>query len=177
LLIADNHLLGTAYAGGVEVRDDSCFYSAPGRLDATIADSTITLNNGGWDGGIDGFYAQGIKVLGNRISGVGDAAINVGTASAFGINLGPTVGWRIIGNDVSDVTPSDAVYGQPPAQIWLGTDAAHCLVVGCGPTTVFDQGTDDTLINVTPVTDPPAAAATPLNALRQFKQPKGSALP
>jgi hypothetical protein len=50
-------------------------------------------------------------------------------------------------------------------------------VGGCKPTTVLDQGTDDTLINVTPVTDPPAAAATPMNALKQLKQLKGMMRP
>ena len=110
-LICDNNLFDTGYAGGVWLEDDSCFYNdAPDRLDATIADNTITLDNGGWDAGIEGYYARGIKVLDNHISGVGDAAIDVGTGPFFGMNSGPTVGWQIIGNDVSGVTPSDAIW-------------------------------------------------------------------
>jgi hypothetical protein len=42
---------------------------------------------------------------------------------------------------------------------------------------VLDQGTDDTLINVNRITDPPAAAAKPLNALKQMKQLRATALP
>jgi hypothetical protein len=61
--------------------------------------------------------------------------------------------WRIIGNDVSDVVPLPPSVGGPGAPIWLGTGATHCLVVGgCRPTYVLDQGTDNTLINVTTVT-------------------------
>jgi hypothetical protein len=86
----------------------------------------------------------------------------------------PASGWQIIGNDVSGVTASSAVWGMPTAQIWLGPYADHCLVVGgCAPSQVLDKGTDDTLINVTPVTDPPVAAATPMNSLRHLKQLKG----
>jgi hypothetical protein len=45
-LISDNNMLDTGYAGGVWLEDDSCFYNdAPDRLDATIADNTITLDN------------------------------------------------------------------------------------------------------------------------------------
>ena len=42
---------------------------------------------------------------------------------------------------------------------------------------MLDQGTDDTLINVTPVTDPAAAAAMPIKSLKQMKQVKGMVLP
>jgi hypothetical protein len=66
----------------------------------------------------------------------------------------------------------------PTAQIWLGPDADHCLVVGgCRPTTVLDQGTKDILINVTKPADPPVAAATPMNPLKQMTQLKGMMLP
>jgi hypothetical protein len=42
---------------------------------------------------------------------------------------------------------------------------------------VLDQGTKDILINVTKLADPPAAAATPMNSLRQMKQLKGMMRP
>jgi hypothetical protein len=45
------------------------------------------------------------------------------------------------------------------APIWLGPDAGDCVVVGGKvPTTVLDQGSGDTLINVTQTVDPPLAA-------------------
>jgi len=73
------------------------------------------------------------------------------------------------------VTATGEQYGGvPTAQIWLGHDADHCLVVGgCRPTTVLDQGTKDILINVTKLADPPAAAAKPMNSLKQLKQLRG----
>ena len=151
-------------------RTTPCLYGAPDRLAATIADNTISLDNGGWDGGIDGVYAQGIKVLHNRISGTGLAGIDVGTiASLWGMPSGPDSGWRIIGNDVSGVTPSDAIYGQPLAQIWLGTRRRP--LPGrrrLRPTTVLDQGTDDTLINVTQLPLPATASASPMGQTKRM---------
>ena len=176
--ITDNKMVASGIAGGVWLEDDSTFYGAPNRLHAMVADNTIALDNGGMDCGIDGFFAQGIRVLHNRISGTGLAGIGVGFASVVGGLSGPASGWRIIGNDVSGVNVANAYGDEPTAPIWLGPDADHCLVVGgCRPTTVLDQGTDDTLINVTPVTDPAAAAAMPIKSLKQMKQVKGMVLP
>ena len=154
-LITDNSMVATGEAGGVWLEDDSNFYNnAPDRLGATITGNTIHLDNGGWDGGIDGFYAQGISVLRNRIYGTGLAAVDVGAAeSLWGMASAPASGWQIIGNDVSGLTATGDQYGVQTAPIWLGPDADHCLVVGGKtPTTVLDQGKNDTLINVTPVT-------------------------
>ena len=162
-LITDNHVLATGYAGGVTVTDDSPFYTAPYRLDATIVDNTIHLDNDGYDGGIDGQHAQGIRVLDNRIWGTGFAGIDVGALSTiWGLPSAPDSGWLIIDNDVSGVNASTD-QGGPGAQIWLGPDADHCLVVGgCAPTTALDQGTDDTLINVTKLPLPARASASPM---------------
>jgi hypothetical protein len=181
-VITDNSMLGTDYAGGVDVTDDSPLYDAPYRLHAVIADNDIRLDNGGYDGGIDGIYAQGIQVLNNHIWGTGLAGIDVGAlASLVGIPSAPDSGWRIIGNDVSGLTAVADQYGVSTAQILLGPDASHCLVVGgCRPTTVLDQGTDDTLINVTQLPLPAAAsapAAVPTHSLRQMKQLKGMMRP
>jgi len=177
-LVTDNHILATGQAAGVQVLDESSLYGAPSRLEATIADNTIVLDNGGADGGIDGIYGQGIKVVDNRITGTGLAGIDVGSyASLFGLPSAPDTGWQIIGNDVSGVTATGDQYGVPTAQILLGPDADHCLVVGgCTSTTVLDQGTEDALVNVTRV-DPPAATATRMNALTHTKESKKMALP
>jgi hypothetical protein len=172
-LISGNHILCTGGDCGVQVQDQSCLYSAPFRLKAAIADNTITLDNAGWDGGIDGIWGQGILVTHNRISGTGLAGIDVGAVAAlFGATPGPCSGWQIIGNDVSGVTATADQFGVPTAQVWLGSEASNCLVVGgCAPTKVLDQGTKDILINVTKL-DPPAAAATPMNSMKQTKSPK-----
>ena len=154
-LITDNQMLGTVAAGGVEVRDASAVEKTPFRLDATISDNTITLDNGGWDGGIDGVYAKGVLVSHNRISGTGLAGIDVGSAaSLWGIPSGPDFGWQLIDNDVSHLTlatqwmdaSNDPIWGAP---IWLGTDATDCTVIGgCAPTRVLDEGTSNHLKNV-----------------------------
>ncbi len=173
-LITDNHVLATTYAGGVEVRDDSPLYSAPNRLAATIADNNISLDNDGWDGGIDGVYAKGVRVSDNHISGTGLAGIDVGAvASLWGMQSAPDSGWQLINNDVSHLTLAtqytDAsgapVWGAP---IWLGPDADHCLVVGGkAPTQVLDQGTDDTLINVTQLPLPASASASSIGQAKR----------
>ena len=177
--VCDNDITATGYGAGVLMEDDSLGNGDTPRLDATVSGNTITLDNDGWDGGIDGFMVAGTKVLDNHISGIGVAAIDVGTTFFWGaISAPPSSGWQIIGNDVSGLTATGDQYGVSTAQIWLGPYADRCLVVGgCRPTQVLDQGTDDTLINVTPVTDPPAAAAAPMNSLKQLKQLKGMMRP
>jgi len=168
-LIADNSMLCTGTAGGVWVEDDSSLWSAVNRLHAVIADNAIHLDNDGWDAGIDGLYAQGIWVLHNRICGTGLAAVDVGALSLLGLPSAPASGWKIIGNDVSGLTATGDQYGISTAQIWLGPDADHCLVVGgCRPTQVLDQGTDDTLINVTKLPLPATAPASPMGQTKRM---------
>ena len=171
-LISDNGITANGGANGMWIEDDSSNQvgTPPDRLDATIAGNSIHLDNGGGDGGIDGFFADGIKVLFNRIWGTGLAGIDVGTEWWYGPNTPatptqpafinpPSSGWQIIGNDVSGVTlaphtnPSwwgyqlpEPIFGAP---IWFGPDATNCLVVGgLAPTKVRDQGTHNILINV-----------------------------
>jgi hypothetical protein len=174
-LIADNQMLATGTAGGVWVEDDSSFYNGPNRLDATITNNAIALDNDGYDAGVDGVYAQGIRVLDNHIWGTGLAGIDVGVMTSLGtLPAAPASDWQIIGNDMGGLTASTD-QGGPGAQIWLGPEADHCLVVGCGPTTALDQGTDDILINTTPVSDPPAASAalrSQLSKAHMFKETK-----
>ena len=164
-------------AGGVWVEDDSLGNGDTPRLNAVIKGNDIHLDNGGYDAGVDGFWAQGIQVLDNRIWGTGLAGIDAGATWYYGPGEQPaTSGWRIIGNDVSGVIPTDA-WVTTAAPIWLGPNASHCLVVGGeAPTRVLDQGTDDTLINVSPVSDPPVAATpqmVPLHLMGQRKRIEG----
>jgi hypothetical protein len=149
-LISDNHIVATGAAGGVSVEDDSAPQNMPARLDATIADNTIVLDNDGTVGGIDRHYAQGVKVLHNHISGTGLAAVDVGCNSHFGKSSAGSAGyWQIVGNDVSRLIASTA-RGGPGAQIWFGKQAKHCRVVGGSTkTTVVDQGSGNKLKNVT----------------------------
>ena len=138
-------------AGGVLLEDDSWMLGEPSRLRAVVAENRITLDNEGWDGGVNGVGAEGVRVLGNRIRGTGIAGIDAGTDiyGFWGYPWGPGRGWRIVGNDVSKVHPFN-VFGGPAAQIWLGEKSSHCLVVGrCARTEVLDEGTDNILIHVT----------------------------
>ncbi len=138
-------------AGGVLLEDDSWMLGAPSRLRAVVAENRITLDNDGWDGGVNGVGAEGVRVIGNRIRGTGIAGIDAGTDiyGFWGYPWGPGHGWRIIGNDVSKVRPVNVFEG-PAAQIWLGAESSHCLVLGGGPRTeVLDEGTDNLLIRVT----------------------------
>lgn len=86
-------------------------------------------------GGIWGWGAHDVKVIGNKITGTGLAGIYMG------VSEDPCTGWKIIGNDVKEV---DAFV----APIWLGADTSDCLVVGRKGTTVLDEGTDNKLVNV-----------------------------
>jgi hypothetical protein len=177
-LVADNKMLATGTSGGLWVEDDSSSYNVPNRLSATIVGNDIHLDNGGNDAGLDGLYASGVRFLGNRVWGTGFAGIDVGAIeSVFGGPSDPAFGWQIVGNDFSNLTVVNSDLSCAP-EVWLGPDATRCFVVGgLRPTTVLDQGTDDTLINVTPIADPPAAAAKPMNSLKQLKQLKGMMLP
>ena len=89
------------------------YNDAPDRLDATIADNTITLDNGGWDAGIDGYLRAGHQGPRQPHLGRGLAGIDVGTVALFwGHELWTYRGWQIIGNDVSGVTPRATSTGQ-----------------------------------------------------------------
>ena len=131
-----------------------------------VSENRITLDNDGFDGGVNGVGAQGVLVLGNRIRGTGIAGIDAGTDiyAFWGYPWGPGCGWRIVGNDVSGVDPVNS-FGGPAAQIWLGARSSHCLVVGgCARTEVLDEGADNVLIHVTEVVT--GGAARSLGASR-----------
>ena len=183
-LISANSMLATEEANFVWVEDDSAFWGVAHRLSATIVGNNVDMQDDvityGADAAIDGWFADGIQVLGNHIWGTALAGVEVGTewdTSVFSA-FAPASGWQITGNDFSGLSPVNPYLSGAAPDVWLGPDATHCLVVGgLKPTTVLDQGTDDTLINVTKLTDPPAATATPMNALRQMKDLKGAMLP
>ena len=153
-------------AGGVLLWDDSWQLDEPSRLRAVVAYNRITLDNEGLDGGVNGVGAEGVRVLRNRIRGTGIAGIDAGTPiyEPWGYPVGRDRGWRIVGNDVSGVDAVNSFDG-PAAQIWLGTESSHCLVVGGrARTEVLDEGTDNVLIHVTELVTGGAARA--LGALR-----------
>jgi hypothetical protein len=173
--VSADHPFYPAGAGGLWVADESWRWGARGPT-TVIADNTIVLDNGGRDGGINGFGARGVKVLYNRIRGTGIAGIDVGTDiySSFDMPAEPTSGWKIRGNDVSKMDLVNA-FGGDAAPIWLGTESRQCLVVGgCAPTEVLDQGTDNILINAIRLPLPElrsARAAAPTRALGRINVP------
>lgn len=182
-LISDNSMLATGIANFVWIEDDSQFYSAPDRLSATVVGNRVDMQEDEtgtlWDAAIDGWFANGIRVLDNRIWGTALAGVEVGTewdTSVFSA-FKPASGWQIVGNDFSNLTVVNSDLSCAP-EVWLGPDTTRCLVVGsCKPTTVLDQGTNDRLINVTQLSDPPAVAAARMNAMKQMKQLSKTALP
>jgi hypothetical protein len=145
--------------------DYSCVSSSVSHLDAVVADNDFVLDTDNY--GIGEFGTQGVCFFNNCMSGSAVEGMGLGDdyGGADGTTLYPVSGWKIIGNDFRHLTTS-------VASVYLGMGTAHCLVVGGPPpTTVLDKGMDNTLINVTPVSDPPAAA-TPMNTLGQLKQLK-----
>ena len=175
-LISDNSITTThGHDEGMYLEDDSLAAGGSKSLDAVISGNRIALNDTIY-GGIDGYFANDVQLLGNCISGSGVAGIYMG----YGGDTDS--GWRIIGNDVSGVNTAaadaDPLWGTQTAPIWLGPGTTDCTVIGGPrPTYVLDQGTNDTLINVTPIADPPAAAAMPMNAMKQLKHLKGMMRP
>jgi len=167
--IADNHLEGTGQAGSVGLIDDSRLSSTISHLDAVVADNDFVLDTDNY--GIGESFTQNICFMNNRMSGSAVEGMGLGDDQLPDGSYFPVSGWKIIGNDFRDLTTS-------VASVYLGMGTTHCLVVGGPrPTTVLDNGTDNTLINVTPISDPPAPAAKPMNSLKQMKQLKGMMRP
>ena len=154
---------GVFGAGGVLLEDDSWLLGEASRLRAVVAYNCITMDNGGFDGGVNGVGAERVRVIGNRIRGTGIAGIDAGTDiyGPWGYPWGPGRGWRIVGNDVSKVHPFNGFDPEgTAAQIWLGAESSDCLVVGgCARTEVLDEGTDNILIHVTELVTGGAARA------------------
>ena len=165
-LICDNHLLASGSASAFFAEDDSLLYGARNRLRATVAGNKLDLDT--TTVGIGEFATRDFCVFDNRISGSALTGMYLGDdyGGPDGTTLYPVSDWKIIANDLHSLSTS-------MASIVLGNGSSHCLVVGGPPpTTVLDEGTGNILINVTPVSDPPAAAAAPMNSLKQVKQLK-----
>jgi hypothetical protein len=181
-LFCDNTIYSDGYACGMSFIDDDVWNGYSPRLHAVVVKNHFILDNSGWDAGLHiRFGAHGIVVVHNTFSGIAGCAIDVGADAIDGFPTGVAFcsGSKIIGNNVSGLVPTipDPSLWGPEAQIWLAEDSTHNLVVGGRtPTTVLDQGTDDTLINVTRI-DPPAAATAPMGSLKQMKQLKGMMRP
>ena len=167
--IADNHLEGTGQAGSVGLIDDSRLSSTVSHLDAVVVDNDFVLDTDNF--GIGESFTQNICFMNNRMSGSAVEGMGLGDDQLPDGSYFPVSGWKIIGNDFRHLTTS-------VASVYLGMGTTHCLVVGGPrPTTVLDNGIDNTLINVTPISDPPAAATAPMDSLKQMKQLKGMMRP
>lgn len=165
-LVSDNCFKVGPPADAVDLFDFGPANGEGQLIKAVVSDNTVVLNGSlalpffQSPGGIGEYDAQNVSVLANRFSGTGGAAIYLGTSYNDDDAADSVSGWRIIGNDVRDVTAVPQSGGGPGAPIWLGPGTDHCLVVGGpAPTYVLDQGADNILINATPVGDPPAAAS------------------
>ena len=137
LLVLHNALRVSGTASAIALQDFAPLAGAPATLKAVLAYNTITLADTAAEG-IGSYGTQKVKVYGNRIDGNGWAGI------VAGIWGDTTVGWSIVGNDVSGVNVPPAV-----APIWLGSSTRDFLVVGGKhPTGVLDEGTDNILVHV-----------------------------
>jgi hypothetical protein len=179
-LVSDNCFKVGPPADAVDLFDFGPANGEGQLLKAVVCDNSVVLRGSlslpfvQNPGGIGEYYAQNVSVLANRFAGTGAAAIYLGTSYIGDDAANSVSGWKIIGNDVRGVTALPRSAGGPGAAIWLGPGTTDCTVIGGpAPTYVFNQGADNTLINVTPTTDPPDAAATPSHALKQLKRLKG----
>jgi len=126
----DLHLIN--FADGVGLLDFGALVGQDATLNAFVVGNQLSLDT--LYGGIFGYAAQNVVVLGNRISGVGDSGI------AFGLFGDPSSHWIIAGNNVDDLE-ADA------APIWLGPATSENLVITQNPDeNVLDEGTDNVII-------------------------------
>lgn len=157
-IVASNTILASGvtvyesgFADGVLLFDMAPLSGAPPTLYAGVAFNTITLQDT-QGAGILGIGAQRATVLSNNITGSGLAGITTGI-------VGDTVtGWLVLQNNVQGVNAL-------VAPIWLGSGTNHCTVIGDRhQTLVLDEGTDNTLINVTKM----QGSAPTLKSLRRM---------
>ncbi len=173
-LISANHFVCGTDGQGVFLDDNCPWFGAPSCLAATICGNHFDCGSPqGPAGSVIGEYAtQGINCWGNCFTGSAYTGLYLGDDGTAADGSPILVSrWNIVGNDFHSLTTS-------VASIILGNGTTHCLVVGGPPpTTVLNEGVSNTLVNVTPVSDPPAAAATATHALKQMKQLKGMMRP
>ena len=141
-VVTDNDMRASGGGYGVFVGDNSYpMYGAAGRLNVVIADNTIVLADESL--GIGEWCTKNIKVLHNYLCGSAMAGIYVGDDWG-GTEQEPILyrvsGWKIIGNDLRNLTAS-------VAPIILGEGTTDCVVVCPTKTDVLDKGVDNILIN------------------------------
>mgnify|MGYP003588647887 CR=1 FL=1 len=104
-------------------------------LQAMVWNNVLRHQGGEGTSGVLAFGMDGAVISGNRISG----------APTDGINVLRSVSDLILANDLRGLQATHAA-------IWLQPTSSRCTVFGDPSTLVLDQGTDDTLIGVTPTT-------------------------
>ena len=156
-VISDNTISPEAGDGEGMIMEDDSLLAGNGRsLCALVSGNRIALDDTVY-GGIDGCFVDDALVAHNMVSGSGLAGICIGCSFFGDTAKNSDTGWQIIGNDVSGMTASEA-------PIWLGPGTTDCTVIGGrAPTQVLDEGSGNTLINVTPVT---ASLVAPAPAMR-----------
>jgi hypothetical protein len=148
--------------------------SGPRAIDATITGNRLDLGTAATAadvGGIGELWTQNIRCLGNVLRGYALWGFGVGDDQLSDGSYFPVSGWRIVGNDCRKLTAG-------MGDVFLGHGTSHCLVVGGPPpTTVLDEGTGNTLINVTKLPNGSAALAVPqmapLGHAKSLSQMKG----
>ena len=145
-LIADNDLACANY--GVALADWYDYLTGTEDLAAIVCENRLDLGSADSPAGsgILQLGTQGIRCWHNSFSGYAATGITLGDDQLPDGSYFRESGWRIVGNDFRKLTASTA-------SVYLGQGTTRCLVVGgAPPTTVLNNGTDNTLINVTPVT-------------------------
>ena len=104
-------------------------------LQAMVWNNVVRHGTGEGMVGVVSFGTDGAVIAGNQISG----------APADGINILRSVSNLILANDLRGLHATHA-------PIWIQPTSGRCTVYGDASTLVLDQGTDDTLIGVTPMT-------------------------
>ena len=139
-VITDNDMRSRTALQGCSWSTSPTTFGAAGRLKAVIADNTIVLGDG---------VPRHRRVLYEEHQGpaqlpleLSDARLRASTwemAAPTAPPL-PVSGWKIIGNDLRDLTASEA-------PIVLGEGTTHCVVVCPWRTDVLDKGVDNILVN------------------------------
>ncbi|MFW9976431.1 MAG: hypothetical protein ACFFDQ_14255, partial [Candidatus Thorarchaeota archaeon] len=89
--------------------------------------------------GVFGFGADDVWLMRNTISGTGMAGIVTGVGDMFYGVQDDVSGWKMVLNDLSDLTADVAA-------IWLGPGTHDCWLLHRGPSSsVLDEGTDNRL--------------------------------
>ena len=144
---------GGLYGVGIDVVDTA---------GSVISNNTIRLQAPGADG-IDVIDTAGSVISGNAISG---GTSDPGSGEETAIGLWSATGSKVIGNDVSRVTPDTPDNGGL-AQIYLGAasggppSSGNLVVCVRHRDTVLDLGTGDKIVGCTPAPAPVVAQVAP----------------